>query len=844
MMKRIFLSVIFVLCSVVALAQDNAAAVSASDMEAYKKQITEMVDYLFETLNFIGDSVSPVQEKEIIFNESWSKIFTNADAMIEDDLDTLREMVVNKDVRSYLRDIEFFFRQIRFSHNIEKITALTSSANTTYFMVTMTRTIEAVGLSGEPITNTQQRFIEINLDPLRKDLRIASIYTHNINENEDLRNWWNGLTPAWRTIIAGENVVFDTIPLAQVVKFEPQQMWRMSGNATVCIKTDTRTICTQLKNILDQKVLSVANRNICNLTPVSKFRKLEVFNCANTPVTDVSPLRNLSDMRVLNISNTHVNDISSLRFLTGITDLYAANTELSDISVLENFGKLNRLNISNTQVGDLTPLSGCHNLVELNVSGTPVVRLDPIKNLVLLTNLDISRTQVALLTPIEGLHKLKSIDLSSTKVSTLVSLQGLMDLSTINCSRTDVSQLNYLKGHVRLHKIYCDSTKVSSETANRFISENKQVLVVFETDVLQQWWNNLPIYWQEVFLSEAKIENSPTTEDLHRIINLRSLDIHNNRKIHSLTQISRLSKLEKLNISGTNIKDISVISDLAALKIVDMSGTKVSNVSSLSGLPNLTLINIENTKVTAIDTLWHNPLLKVIYADGSDIEQDEVYRLYVHNPIIRVTFQTKKLNEWWGTLDEDWRYILKKQIGIESELNPSSVQLHKIFYLTSLTISPETRIQSLEPMLQLIFVNTFRASNNDIRDIGPLQSCHLLRTVEIDGNPIASIDKLRGMRGLTSLNISGIPAADFSALEYLVDLEKLNVSSTSIKSLKPLSVMTHMRDLDISNTSIKSLDVVRNMPELKYLKANNTRIKKKTVAALQQERVEMNIVYF
>jgi len=848
-MKKFFLSIFIVLFAVSGYAgqANKTEQVTAAEVEAYHKQIADMVEYLFETLNFIGDTTSPLNEKETIFNESWTKIFVNDNVMIEDDLDLGRVMSVNKDVRSYLRDIDFFFKYAKFSYQIDKIDLMTTESGDIFFKVALKRTLNAIGLSDEVVENTQDRFVEINLDPVRKDLRIASMYTNTINEAEDLCNWWNTMSPEWRSIIGANHKVLDTVRLASIARYTRDTVWKVTPNGmdTIAYRTNTRSVYVMLKSLLGLKVLNIANhREIFDLEPVAKFRYAEFINCANTSVTDISPLRNLCELKYINMSNTHIDDISTLRYLTEMNEFYAANTSISDLSALREFSKLHRLNISNTLVSDLSPIAKCTSLVELNASGTAISRIDAVRKLKKLSSLDISRTNVALLTPVEGLYRLKSIDFSSTNVETLVSLQGLMDISTVNCSRTKVSNLNYLKGHTRLHRIYCDSTQVTSETANKFVAENRHVLVIFETDALQIWWNKLPVYWKEVFLVGAKIESSPTTEDLHKIINIRSLDIRNNNKIHSLNQISRLSKLEKIVLSGTNIKDISVMSDLSALKIIDLKNTKVSDISPLSGLPNLALLNIEGTRVSRIDTLWRNPALRVIYADGSDVDQNEVYNLYIKNPVPRVTFLSAKLTEWWGTIDEDWRYILKKEIGIESELNPTSVQLHRIFYLTSLTVGPETRIKSVEPVLQLVFLQSFKASNNDIRDIGPLQACRLLREVEVDGNPISSLEKLRGLTQLTSLNISGISAVDFAPLEHLSNLEKLNVSSTQIRSLKPMSDMKSLRDLDISNTAVKSLDPVRNLPELKYLKANNTKIKKKTIVNLQKERVEMNIMYF
>lgn len=47
----------------------------ASEMEDYSRQTEQLVEFLQETLNFIGQPEATVQEKEIIINESYLKFF-------------------------------------------------------------------------------------------------------------------------------------------------------------------------------------------------------------------------------------------------------------------------------------------------------------------------------------------------------------------------------------------------------------------------------------------------------------------------------------------------------------------------------------------------------------------------------------------------------------------------------------------------------------------------------------------------------------------------------------------------------------------------------------------------
>ena len=84
----------------------HAQKLSKDEIAKYENEIKTMISYLEETMNFLGDSTSSALEKEIVFTESWSKIFTDDKVQVEDDLDMNRKSPINKDVQAYLKDIE------------------------------------------------------------------------------------------------------------------------------------------------------------------------------------------------------------------------------------------------------------------------------------------------------------------------------------------------------------------------------------------------------------------------------------------------------------------------------------------------------------------------------------------------------------------------------------------------------------------------------------------------------------------------------------------------------------------------------------------------------------------
>jgi hypothetical protein len=155
----------------------QAQKLSKDEVAKYENEINSMISYLEETMNFLGDSTTSALEKEIVFTESWSKIFIDDKVQIEDDLDVNRNTPINKDVQAYLKDIDFFFKWANFKLDLQSIANSTRDDGTVFFKATLTRHLTAKTITDEAIDNMKNRFVEINLDRQNNSLKIASIYT-------------------------------------------------------------------------------------------------------------------------------------------------------------------------------------------------------------------------------------------------------------------------------------------------------------------------------------------------------------------------------------------------------------------------------------------------------------------------------------------------------------------------------------------------------------------------------------------------------------------------------------------------------------------------------------------
>ena len=878
-MKKISLSLILFFLTLSITAQN----LSDKDIKEYETQIYQMVNYLQETVNFIGDSDNYAQEKDIIFKESYSKIFRDDNVQVEDDLDENRGTTINKDVQAYLKDIDFFFDDVEFTFDIQNVTPQINELGETFFKVEMIRTIAGNTITGDSINNSRSRFLEINLDTYKKELKIVSFYTTKPNAREELFNWWNSMSDAWKKHLAKDYYISEDVEFSSVdriltdgytifVKKEIalQDSFMIVGNDTMSmdridelyghspdsivyidevvsrwvedtIITSLSPIYETLQQIAKTTEVNVAgDKNIEDLNPLSELSELRFLNCSDTKVSDINPIRNLNKIKELNISGTKISDISNLKYANVVQVFKADNTQISDISVVSFFKDLNNLSLANTSVNDINPLAVCTNLTTLNLSRTQITNLAPLTNLLNLYDLDISNTPVSNISPLHALVNLHFLNIEGTQVTDLAPLNNLDGLNEINFSNTQISDLMPLDKMSRLSKIYCDNSLVDKKMTDTFMSSNPNVLVIYETKALELWWNALPSFWKDLLTDQAMTSKRPTKEELHSIINIRNLKV--NHFIQDAEPISRLTNIEFLDMSDSKIDDLSPLYGLHNLKSLNVKNTVISDLSALSNLKNLKELNIENTDVKSLKPLYDLSNLSIIYADGSKINRDEVIGLKKQQRQLTVVYQTDELKMWWGNLDLSWREIFNSHLLCDS--NPTAEQLQSIIDIEEVIVNPDNVVYSLEPLRQMAFLKKLIINNNQIQDLTPLSDKEYLEVLSVSGNPVDNIIPLANSHSLKNLNIENTPVSDLTPIASLKNVKVLNIGGTSVRNLKPLADYQSLEDLSIVNTYIKSVAPLENLTSLKHLKAYKTKIKNKHIELLKQKFPDLNVIYY
>lgn len=802
---------------VVAQEKEKPSPVSQEEMDIYRQQATQIVKFLESTLNFLADRQNTVSEKEIIINESYSKFFRDDKVQVEDDLDTKRLVPLYKDVQAYLTDVDFFFKGARFEYQVQDVSVQSNPAGQLFFKVTANRSLKGLSIDGDSVISNLVRYIEINFDESRKQIKIVSIYTTKLNEKEDLRNWWNGLSQGWKEFFGKDLSVDGDLMLSQVENYNDTVA--LVDSIPVPI-SDSRIYGLFLK-IVDSKSVDLSgNPMLSDLEPLVKLSNLTSLNLSGTPVVDLMPLRNLNALEKLSLSGTQVASLDPLKYCNRIRELDIGNTGITDISVLSSFPALEKLDISHTGISDLKPLS----------------------ELILLRELRMNDTKVADLAPLTRLKNLTSLDFSQTPVTSAEMISNLINLQTVTFNDTRIGSLQPMSGLPSLTRIYCDQTQVGKEDAVQFMIGHPGVIVIFASRGLESWWKSLPDDWQKIFFLYAVMDNPPSREQLHLLITIDSLNINGRAAIISLEPVMELSRLRWLDCSLTGITELDPLRDLLNIGSLNIRTTGVASLEPLSALAKLKWLNLDNTKVGSLAPVINLRSLNLILADNSGVTKEEADRFMEANPGCLVISQTYENSNWWKNLPESWQEVFRKTAGFRND--PDKFQLQKVANLKTLVIEGNPAITGLNPVVFLSALEEFRFADTRVTTLEPLSRMTWIKRLGFPKNAIADLTPLSGLTGLLELDAENTQVEDLRPVQGLFNMEILKLSGTPVKNLKELGGMRKLEALDIYNTRISNIDVLDNMKNLKSLKVFNTRISDKRIEKFKLSHPGCEVVYY
>lgn len=250
------------------------------------------------------------------------------------------------------------------------------------------------------------------------------------------------------------------------------------------------------------------------------------------------------------------------------------------------------------------------------------------------------------------------------------------------------------------------------------------------------WWDGLSPEWQNFFKEkymkkkqiEANVEMSESKLDI--IVGSRNLNLSGNQEIKDLKPLTQFKNLETLDISGTNLENLSGLRNVPNIRELNCSNSElIEDLSPLRNMRRLEKLNCFNTSVANLEPI-KNLALKELNVALCFIADNSLSSL------------------------ENMVSLEKLDIS-ENELIRNLGYMHKLENLVELNCSksPVINVDSIAVLLNL---EDLDISNTNIKSIKGLVSLKNLLEIDISDTQIKNIESLyasTALRTITALNL-------------------------------------------------------------------------------------------
>lgn len=897
------------------------AAADSVDMPLARQAALErMVAYWSSYLNTLGDASVPVLDKDVIIRQSYGKLFRDSAVQVEDDLDPARAVSIHKPVQAYLQDVEFFFRAADFEHEVLGIESQQTDAGSASWRIKTLRKLNAVDLRGDSINEVLTRYLEINETP--DGLKIVSIYHSTPDRTRALRAWWASLSPDWRSSVSDGVLLTAELPLARVRSYRKGLLitstdtFRLAdaprANAMVqrpanvpdsvilessfqkldSLPLRATDIDALLLGVQDRRSLDLSGKRFADWRPLEAFRRLEDLQLQGSNLADGGHLRGMVRLERLDLSSTQVTDLTPLRFAQNLEVLVARHSALR--GPLPDFAHLRELDLRGCPLdSDWRPPSAPA-LESLNLAGSGVQGLGWPK-LPRLKRLDLSHCGVADLAPLGPRPSVQLLKLTGNPLQDLAPLDAWTALRHLWIDSTGAATLRALSDLPQLERVDANASAVERTTVQALHRSRPQILVVYETQSLQDWWKALSPPWRRA-LSRAIGEDAamaaagapvPSEAVLHRMTSTRTLDLRGSalcpaaaacapndstgcleRSPVCLEPLQRLPELEALYLGAALLPPSSAerhwqaLAELEQLQVLDLSGQHLPELGFLHRMAGLSRLYVDSAGDVDWDTLMALPRLEYLFADGAGIGDSLADLLQRRHPELVLSWQSASLDRMWQAMPALWREAIRQAVeeqtgsatppllqqGFHPSYPPSGSDYNRLHLWQRQRIQKlDLPAKGLEDLAQLVFLPYLRelyVPDNRLRSLLNLRHVPLLQRLDVSGNPLEGLSGIGACSDLRILNSANTPIGDLDPVAALTRLEELYVSGTDIRNLNPLEGLRALRVVHAANTDIRNLNGLETAPELVELSIFNTRVSDGKVARFREDRPQCRVTYY
>lgn len=387
---------------------------------------------------------------------------------------------------------------------------------------------------------------------------------------------------------------------------------------------------------------------------------------------------------------------------------------------------------------------------------------------------------------------------SDTKIKDLTGLENFGNLQTLYLQNNDVSTIEQFYA--------CESLRILNLASNSNINNNNKSIVNLR---------NL----ETLNLSNTGLTNIDFLNELYETgyCELVVLDISDNPKLNNIEGIEKITTLQSLGLSNTNLDDnkTSKLNVLTNLTTLNINGNQIKNIDIVSNLKLLKYFYFNNNKIESLEPLKGKTFYELEFT-GNNIKN--ISALSSHRTINNLKMDNNQI--------EDVSVLSRISMSNEQNL---SVNGQKIVRLLDKSSSGKVNI-----VLPQIFLAS-QQSGNKIYSSNELSltNCELDSTGQ---NVIVDADKLNGEVAqveIVSGKAKGTVLTISAPLNAIITYEPSNTEKTNQNVIARISFNQSRREIKITNNDGKDTYTFEQNGEFTFTYVDQYRVEGSATAIVQ-----------
>lgn len=480
---------------------------------------------------------------------------------------------------------------------------------------------------------------------------------------------------------------------------------------------------SSIKSLKELKDINLSNTSFDDPTLLASSKALKNVNLSRTQVDHLFVFQSLPQVEILDLSETQIVNLNGLEMHPSLQELYINHTKVQVLELVGECPNLRKIHADLSEVSEqvasdlmtkyphIVVLTNSEQIMNwwlqlpvnwkkvfeevmkqanpskedlaklliidsLNVSDKKLYTETPLLKFKRLRYLDVSKNDFVSLDFAKEMPDLESLIAINLPIETAHGLISNNNLKHLNLSETKLKELKILGQLHGLELLNVEGTTIEESQVIDLLSTNPNTVIIYQSDALLEWWNNLPPDWQTVFnlsnpdsfelhqlieQNEIEIANKAVQtlipiqafinlkivsldrlklnnlNDLYMIKSLETLS-YTNGPLQTLEGIDQLNQLKSLNISNTAIEDLKDLYYLSSLEHLNCSRTGIKSLKGVDKLINMKSLDISNTRIWRLDRLASIRRINTLICNNTRISQSKIDDFQTARPECNITF--------------------------------------------------------------------------------------------------------------------------------------------------------------------------------------------------------------